>query len=91
MTHRDFDPHRIILAPLSTEKSIRQIEFNNKLTLIVAPAVSKREVKEAVEMLFKTKVAKVNLYNSPRGQRKAYVKLVSAAAAADISADLGLI
>ncbi len=86
-----FDPHDVIKAPLSTEKSIRQIEFENKLVFVVDTHATKQDVKKAVEELFKVKVVKVNIQNSFRGQKRAYVKLSPAHLASDVSADLGLI
>lgn len=86
-----FDPYRIIKRPLSTEKSIRQIEFENKLTFIVDAKACKPEIKRAVEELFKVKVIKVNLQNSFRGDKRATVKLSAGNLASDVSAELGLI
>jgi large subunit ribosomal protein L23 len=87
----DFDPYLIIKYPLSTEKSIRQIEFENKLTFVVHPRSTKADVKKAVEELFKVKVKKVNIQNSFTGEKRAYVKLGADSLASDVSADLGLI
>ncbi len=88
---RAFDPYTVILNPLSTEKSIRQIEFDNKLVFSVGKNATKFDVKRAVEQLFKARVMAVNIQNSISGKRKAYVKLSPGASAADIGADLGLI
>lgn len=87
----ELDPYQVIKCPLSTEKCIRQIEFENKLVFIVNPRATKRDIKEAVEKLFKVAVAKVNLHNSFAGQKRAYVKLKPESLASDVSADLGLI
>lgn len=87
----EFDPYKIIKYPLSTEKSIRQIEFDNKLSFVVHSRATKRDVKKAVEELFKVKVVKVNIQNSFTGQKRAYVKLSAENVASDVSADLGLI
>lgn len=86
-----FDPYEIIKYPLSTEKSIRQIEFENKLVFVVNPRATKQDVKKAVEKLFKVKVARVTIQNSFQGQKRAYVKLSGEFLASDVSADLGLI
>lgn len=86
-----FDPYQIIRVPLSTEKSIRQIEFDNKLVFVVHPRATKADVKRAVEELFKVKVIKINIQNSFSGQKRAYVKLGGESLASDVSADLGLI
>lgn len=85
------DPYQILLYPLSTEKSIRKIEFENKLAFAVHAAATKQDVKAAVEIQFKVKVAHVNLQNSFTGKKIAYVKLKPESIASDISADLGLI
>ncbi len=86
-----FDPYAVLKAPLSTEKSIRQIEFENKLGFIVDHRATKQDVKEAVEQLFKVKVRAVNIQNSAQGEKRAYVRLASGSVASDVSADLGLI
>lgn len=86
-----FDPYKIIKFPLSTEKSIRMMEFDNKLVFVVAAKATKAEVKKAIETMFKVKVLKVNIQNSITGQRKAYIKLSPQNLASDIGADLGMI
>ncbi|MBI2146008.1 50S ribosomal protein L23 [Candidatus Woesearchaeota archaeon] len=86
-----FDPYQVILFPLSTEKSIRQIEFENTLTFVVNAHSTKQDVKKAVEELFKVKVRKVNIQNAFTGQKRAYVKLAPGSLASDVSAELGLI
>jgi large subunit ribosomal protein L23 len=90
-TNDNFDPYEIIKYPLSTEKIIRQIEFDNKLGFVVHTRSTKADVKRAVEELFKVRVLKVNIQNSFTGKKKAYVKLGPENIAADVSADLGLI
>ena len=86
-----FDPYEVIVAPLSTEKNIRQIESDNKLVFSVHPSATKAHVKKAIEELYKVKVIKVNIDNSFTGVKKAYVKLSKENLASDVSADLGLI
>ena len=86
-----FDPYKIIKYPLSTEKSIRQIEFDNKLVFAVHKRATKHDVKKAVEELFKVRVLKVNIQNAFQGQKRAYVKLGPESLASDVSADLGMI
>ena len=88
---KDFNPHEIIKYPLSTERSIRQIEFENRLSFVVHSRATKGDIKRAVEELFKVRVVKINVQNSFPGEKKAYVKLGPESVAADVSADLGLI
>ena len=58
----------IIIAPVITEKSMSGIA-DKKYTFKVAKDANKIEIAEAVEKLFKVKVAKVNTI-SVRGQEK---------------------
>tara|TARA_Y100000031_G_C7891536_1_gene235375 strand:+ start:191 stop:469 length:279 start_codon:yes stop_codon:yes gene_type:complete len=85
------DSHVIIKYPSSTEKVIRQIEFDNKLGFVVDRRARKADVKRAVEELFNVKVVKVNVQNSFKGEKRAIVKLSPESLASDVSADLGLI
>lgn len=58
----------IVLAPIITEKSMAGIA-DKKYTFKVAKDANKIEIAEAVEKLFKVKVAKVNTI-SVRGKEK---------------------
>ena len=86
-----FDSYQILQRPLSTEKSLRQMEFENKLSFVVDSRATKPEVKRAVEELFSVKVLGVNVQNSFKGEKRALVKLSAASSASDTGADLGLI
>ena len=80
----------IIKHPLSTEKSVRLMESENKLVFVVHPQAKKSEVKSAVEELFKAKVVKVNTHIAPDGKKRAYVKFSEETPAIDIATNLGL-
>ncbi|MBD3312093.1 50S ribosomal protein L23 [archaeon] len=81
----------IILRPVTSEKSVRLMESDNKLTLIVNRNANKQKIKKAVEDLFNVKVVKVNTLNTPSNEKKAFVKLSSDDIALDIGAELGMI
>jgi len=85
------DPYKIIKHPLSTEKSIRLMDSENKLIFVINNNSNKKDVKDAVEMIFKVKVIKVNTHTLPNGQKRAYVKLSSATPAIDIATEIGMI
>jgi large subunit ribosomal protein L23 len=80
----------VIKYPLSTEKSIRLMEAENKLIFVVDLRAKKQEIKEAIEETFKVKVEKVTTLVTPKGQKRAYVKLSPETPALDIATDLGL-
>ena len=52
--------HQLIKGPIITEKSHLQKAEGNKVTFRVDVKANKREVKKAVEELFKVKVVSVN-------------------------------
>ena len=52
--------NQIIKYPLSTEKSVRLMESENKIIFIVDKKATKPEIKKAMEEQFKVKVEKVN-------------------------------
>lgn len=81
----------IIVRPVSTEKSFRLIERENKLIFIVDPKAGKNAVKEAVEKAFKVKVEKVNIIRSITGEKKAVVKLAKEYSAMDLASKLKIV
>ena len=85
------DEWKILKHPLSTEKSIRLMESENKLLFIVDRKSTKRQIKQAVEKLFKVKVDKVNTLVRPDGSKGAYVKFSRDTPAIDIATKLGLV
>ena len=84
------DPYKIVKYPLTTEKSVRIMESENKLTLIVSLKSSKPQIKKAVEDLFNVKVENVTTMISPQGLKKAYVRLSPETPAIDVATQLGL-
>ncbi len=80
----------IIKYPLSTEKTIRQMESENSLIFIVDKKATRAQVKEAIETLYKVKVKRVNVVNDMRNRKKAYVKFSEESPAIDLATQLGL-
>lgn len=89
MKHK-ISAHDVIKYPLSTEKSIRLMEMENKLIFVVDRKANKREIKNAVEELFKVKVVNVNTLIDNEGKKRAYVKISPETPAIDIATQLGL-
>ena len=80
----------IIKHPLSTEKSIRLMESENKLVFVVDRNSTKTDIKKEIEGLFKAKVADVKNVIDSKGKKKAYVRFSGATPAIDIATNLGL-
>ncbi|RLE79452.1 MAG: 50S ribosomal protein L23 [Thermoprotei archaeon] len=85
------DPFKVIIRPVVTEKAIAKIEKDNTLTLIVDRKATKHQIKRAVEEIFGVKVEKINTLISPKGYKKAYVKLKPEYKASDIASRLGIL
>lgn len=84
------DPYNIIKYPLSTEKSIRLMEAENKLIFVVNNKATKKEIKKAIEEMFKVEVDNVNTLINADGQRRAYVKFSTKNPAIDVATQMGL-
>jgi len=83
------DPYKIVKYPLSTEKSIRLMESQNKLIFVVEIDADKSMIKDAVESMFKAKVESVKTYVQ-NGEKRAYVKFSDESPAIDIATQMGL-
>ena len=85
------DPYDVILYPVMTEAASLLVESENKLVFIVNMKATKHEIKKAVEELYDVKVEKVNLLITPKGQKKAFVKLHPGYKAVDVAIKLGIL
>lgn len=79
-----------IKYPLSTEKTIRQMESDNTLIFIVEKSATKKEIKEAIEELYKVKVMAVRTTIDTKNRKKAYVRFSEDTPAIDLATQLGL-
>lgn len=84
------DTYNIIKYPLSTEKSIRLMEAENKLIFVVHKRSTKKEIKKAIEAMFKVEVENVNTFVNAEGEKRAYVKFSAKNPAIDIATQMGL-
>jgi len=85
------DPYDVVLYPLMTEVASRMLETENKLVLMVNLKATKDDVRQAVEELYEVRVEKVNILITPRGEKKAFVKLHPDYKAVDIAIKLGIL
>lgn len=85
------DPYKILIRPLHTEKALTLIEKENTIVFIVDRKATKHDIKRAVETIFNVKVLKVRTLITPRGEKKAYIKLAPEYKASEIATHLGLL
>jgi large subunit ribosomal protein L23 len=81
---------KVIKYPVSNEKAIKMMESENKLLFVVDKAATKKDIKKAVEQMFKVKVTDVNMLNDMKGKKKAFVRLSKDTPAIDIATQLGM-
>ena len=84
------DKYNIIKYPLSTEKSIRLMESENKLIFVVDNKSTKKEIKKAIEEMFKVEVSDINTFVNAEGEKRAYIKFSAKYPAIDIATQMGL-
>jgi LSU ribosomal protein L23P len=81
---------KVILRPVQSEKALTLIDKQNTLTFIVDINATKHDIKRAVEYLFSVKVDEVRTLITPKGEKKAYVKLSPEYKATDVATRLGI-
>jgi large subunit ribosomal protein L23 len=74
-----------------TEVTSRILETENKLVFVVDNRATKTEIRRAVEELYDVVVEKVNVAITPKGEKKAFVKLHPDYKAVDVAIKLGVI
>ena len=85
------NPYDIISYPMMTEVASRLLETENKLVFIVNLKASKPKIRRAVEELYDVRVQRVNVLITPKGKKKAFVKLHPDFKAVDVAIKLGII
>lgn len=80
---------KILLCPLTTEKAIKAIEIENKISFIVDKRATKSQIAQILKEKFKAKIAKIN--TEIRNNKKiAIIKLKAETPAIDIATKFGI-
>jgi large subunit ribosomal protein L23 len=79
----------LIKCFLVTEKSTVELD-KNVLTAIVDVRAKKPEIKREIEKRFGVEVENVNVFITPKGEKKAYIKLKPEYSAEEILSKLGV-
>ncbi|HEX2169492.1 MAG TPA: 50S ribosomal protein L23 [Nitrososphaera sp.] len=80
----------MIIAPYVTEKTFNQIEKENKLAFIVTEKATKKQITEAISILYEADIKEVNTTRTIRG-KKAFVKFKTPEGARDLATKLALV
>jgi len=79
----------LIKCFLLTEKAVSLLE-KNILTAIVDIRARKPDIRKEIEKLFNVEVEKVNTLVTPKGEKKAYIKLKRGYSAEELLRSLGV-
>lgn len=79
-----------LIKPVTTEKAIRLLETENKITFLVDRRSNKNEVKEEMQKAFNVKVESVTTHIK-NNRKIAIIKLKEENPAIDVATKLGLI
>ena len=80
----------VIEHPIVTEKAMDEMDFGNKLQVLVDLDATKSEVREEVQDRYEVTVEKVNTQVTPKGTKKATVRLSEADDAQEIASRIGV-
>lgn len=80
----------MIIAPYVTEKTFNQIEKENKLAFIVTEKATKKQIIDAMSILYEADIEEVNTTRTIRG-KKAFVKFKTPDGARDLATKLALV
>lgn len=78
----------IIERTIKTEKYISKVDFEAKITVEVDVRASKEEIKQEFEELTGEKVKSINTYITPKGKKRAIIKLENAEKAEEVALKL---
>eukprot|EP00662_Eupelagonemidae_sp_cell21_P037265 gene37265-9024_t len=84
------DHYSVLKHPLTTESAMKKIEDNNTLVFIVDLKANKDQIKQAVKKMYDIKAVRVNTLITPKGKKKAMVRLHSDHDALDVANKIGI-
>ena len=85
------NPYDIILYPMMTEKVMKGVEDENKVSFVVNRKAKKPEIARALKELYGVDVLKINTLITLKGQKKAIVRLKEEGSAESLATKLGML
>jgi large subunit ribosomal protein L23 len=80
----------VVHHPLVTEKAMNQMDFDNKLQFIVDLDATKPEIVEELQSRYEVSIEKVNTQVTPKGTKKATVRLNEDDDAQEVASRIGV-
>lgn len=81
----------VIKSPFITEKVTNMIDSENTMEFLVEIGASKKEIKEELQRLYDVEVISIRTMITPKGEKKAAVKLAGDGSANELATTLGLL
>lgn len=81
---------KLIITPYVTEKTYAMVDKENKIAFIVDEDATKKEINEAMKLLYNLEIDKINIARTVYG-KKAFVKFANVGAARELATKLGLV
>jgi len=81
---------RVVKHPHVTEKSMDEMDFQNKLIFVVDDTATKPEIADAVEARYDVTVEDVNTQITPDGEKKATLALSDSDDAQEVASRIGV-
>jgi len=82
--------YNILIRPIVSENTFNLIDTQNKIVFLVNRTANKLQIKESIEKLYNVKVHKINTLITPKGKKKAYIKLKPEFSASELAIKLGI-
>ena len=82
---------KLFKHPITTESSMKKIQSSNTIILVFDSKAHKKNIKFLMENIYKTKVIKINTLITPKGLKKAFIKLSPDQDALDVANKIGFI
>jgi large subunit ribosomal protein L23 len=80
-----------LLYPVHTEKALYYIEKFNTIVFTVKRTATKHQIKEEFERRFGVRVEKVRTLITPKGEKRALIKIAPEFSAEEIATRVGLL
>ncbi|ELZ33516.1 50S ribosomal protein L23P [Halogeometricum pallidum JCM 14848] len=80
----------VVRHPLVTEKAMNEMDFDNKLQFVVDLSATKPEIVEELQSRYEVSIENVNTQITPKGTKKATVRLSEDDDAQEVASRIGV-
>ena len=85
------DQYSILRFPLKTESAMKKIEDDNTLVFICDIKANKKQIKDAIKRMYQVDAEKINTLITPKGNKKAFIRLTADVDALEVASKIGFV